>query len=646
MKTSRLVRASFLALTLVAGGSPVLHAAQVAPVAQAHRKTFRTAIYVVVNATRDLADEASFERQYARAMSQVHFDKVYIEVYRNHLFATDEQIERVKRFFTAKGVIVSGGVTLAAGDQHGQFGTFDYELPADRAECEKAVRLAAKHFDEVVLDDFFFYTSKSEADIKAKGTRSWTQYRLDTMRKVANDLVLDPAHQTNPRVKMVIKYPNWYEHFQGLGFDLDKEAQDFDAIYTGTETRDPEITDQLLQPYESYEVYRYYSSIRPGRDGGGWVDTYSTLSVDRYAEQLWDTLFAKAPEITLFNWRPMADEQAIDGGKRPWAAQGPGLDWTRIVSGYKRSGPSDPGPGWGTAAGAALDKVDGVLDALGKPIGIASYRPPQSSSAEDFLHNYLGDVGVPIELHASFPADAPVVLLTQAAATDPMIVEKIKGQLSAGKTVVITSGLLGALQERGIRDVVEAAPTGRVAGLNQFYDGFGAGNGDRLDDPAHPGQPVVFPELHYFTNDAWPVIRGVSNRKGFPILLMDHYAAGTLFILNVPDNMGDLYALPQPLLTRIKGYIQGDFAFRLDAPPHVSLFAYDNDAMVVESFRDEAVPVGISVSGRATRLRDLASGQIYAPERATKPAASDSAPRTSFHLNLPPHSFAALKVER
>jgi hypothetical protein len=42
-----------------------------------------------------------------------------------------------------------------------------------------------------------------------------------------------------------------------------KESQIFDDIYTGTETRDPLITDQLLQQYESYEIFRYLNNIRP-----------------------------------------------------------------------------------------------------------------------------------------------------------------------------------------------------------------------------------------------------------------------------------------------------------------------------------------------------------------------------------------------
>src|SRR5947209_15981150 len=236
-------------------------------------KNFRVAIYVTVGDTKRLADPATFARDFARVSSQLQFDKVYIEAYRDRVFATDEELETVKREFQAKGIQTSGGVTLAAGGSGGQFGTFDYENPADRAECERAVRLIARHFDEVILDDFFFYTSKSDADIAARGTRSWTQYRLDRMRQVSQQLVLGPARAVNPHVRMIIKYPNWYEHFQGPGYALDRQPHMFDGIYTGTETRDPEITDQLLQQYESYEIIRYFDNVAPGRNGGGWVDT-------------------------------------------------------------------------------------------------------------------------------------------------------------------------------------------------------------------------------------------------------------------------------------------------------------------------------------------------------------------------------------
>ena len=137
------------------------------------------------------------------------------------------------------------------------------------------------------------------------------------MDDAAENLIIKPARAVNPRVKLVIKFPNWYEHFQGLGYDLDREPKLFDGIYTGTETRDPVITDQHLQQYESYEIIRYFDNIAPGRNGGGWVDTYSIRYLDRYAEQLWDTMFAKAPQIMLFEWSAMS-RPIVPGDREAW----------------------------------------------------------------------------------------------------------------------------------------------------------------------------------------------------------------------------------------------------------------------------------------------------------------------------------------
>src|SRR3954452_11105866 len=461
-------------------------------------KNFRVAIYVTVHDTKRLADPATFNRDFARVSSQLKFDKVYIEAYRDRQFATDAELDAVKREFQAKGIQTSGGVTLAAGGAGGQFGTFDYENPADRAECERAVRLAAHHFDEVILDDFFFYTSKSDADIAARGARSWTQYRLDRMRQVSQQLVLGPARAVNPHVRVIIKYPNWYEHFQGLGYDLDRQPHMFDGIYTGTETRDPEITDQLLQQYESYEILRYFDNVAPGRNGGGWVDTYSTRSVDRYAEQLWDTLFARAPEIMLFNWSAMADPgPAREGDRAAWASRGTSFDWDTI----RREWHGDLPPGWGRAAGAALGSADAVLGELGRPVGLASYKPVQSSG-EDFLHNYLGNLGIPVELSPTFPAQAETILLTEAAAADPQIIARIRARLQAGGRVIVPSGFLAATQDR-FQELAEWRLTGRRVLVDQYYDGFGAGNGANLAQPGEAPHPILVPEVHFFTNDSW-----------------------------------------------------------------------------------------------------------------------------------------------
>lgn len=601
--------------------------------AAGHYKHFKTAIYIPVNVTQSLVDPRVFEHQFARAMSQVPFDKVYIEGYRDNHFASDAEIEAVKRQFQAKGIEVAGGVTLAAGGFNGQFMTFDYESSRDRDTCKRAMALMARHFDHVILDDFTFYTSKSDADIRAKGKRTWTDYRLATMRKVSKDLIIDPARAVNRNVKIVIKYPNWYEHFEGLGFDLAQQPEMFDGIYAGTETRDPVITDQLLQQYESYNIIRYYETLRKdGKNGGGWVDTYSIRYVDRYAEQLWDTMLAKAPEITLFNWHPMAETPGIDGGTRPWAEAATSFDWDTIARDWRKD--HDSVPGWGRAAGAALGIADRVVGALGNPIGIAGYHPYQSSG-EDFLHNYLGNIGMPIELYPTFPKDAPTILLAADAAHDPDIVAEIETALKAGRTVIVTSGLVEALGDR-FYDIAEWTPTGNVALIGHYYNGFGAGNGTLLDDPDHPDATVLFPETRFYTNDSWPIIRGVARDKGFPIMLMDHYGKGTLLMLAVPENMGDLYALPQGVLAQIKRYAMADFPVRIDAPAKVALFAYDNRSFVVENYRDESAEVTISVAGAGPRLTAIAAEDAPAPV-----AGSDDPGRTDFAVTVPAHSFRA-----
>jgi hypothetical protein len=145
-------------------------------------------------------------------------------------------------------------------------------------------------------------------------------------------------------------------------------------------------------------------------------------------------------------------------------------------------------------AGYSLSKVNAVVGKLGAPIGMASYKPYQSTG-EDFLHNYLGMIGIPIDLHPEFPSDAKTVLLTESAKFDPAIVSKIKTHLEKGGNVVITSGLLRALQGKGIEQIVESAGhrqrsqghglLGRIRGGRRRQPGRHLGvldPGDRLPD--------------------------------------------------------------------------------------------------------------------------------------------------------------------
>jgi hypothetical protein len=600
-------------------------------------KNFRVAVYIPIFVVNQMKDPQWLKTSWDTISRQVKVDKVYIETYRSRQIADEQLLETVKKFFKDHNVQVAGGIAFT-GDEARQFESFCYTDPKDRDYVKNVSELTARHFDEIILDDFFFVNSKRDSDIAAKGAKSWTQFRLDLMDEAARNLVIGPIKTANPKAKVIIKFPNWYEHFPGLGFDLDKEPKLFDGIYTGTETRDPVTTDQHLQPYESYQIFRYFENIKPG-NGGGWVDMFGTRYMDRYAEQLWDTMFAKAPEMTLFFYGGLL-QPVTAGDREAWKSLPTSFNYDQMLA-YRDPNQASPAT-IARVAGYSLDQVDPIVGQLGKPIGIQSYKPYQSVG-EDFLHNYLGMIGIPIDLHPSFPANADLVLLTESAKFDPDIVGKIKGQLQAGKNVVITSGLLRDLEGKGIEDIVELRFTGNKVAVQDYLRAFGGGPGNTLGEKNNPD--VLIPEIRFLTNDAWALVRGIASGNGFPILLMDRYSKGILFVLTIPDNFTDLYNLPPQVLSAIKFYILGDFPVRLDAPSKICLFVYDNQTFIVQSFADAKTDVTVAVTGGVSRIKNLVTGDVISGETPAPPQrpprVAYGPERTNFHITLQPHSYAA-----
>ena len=170
----------------------------------------------------------------------------------------------------------------------------------------------------------------------------------------------------------------------------------------------------------------------------------------------------------------------------------------------------DPSPAtMARVAGYALDQVDQVIGQLGKPIGIKSYRPPHATG-EDFLHNYLGLIGIPVDLYPAFPEDASVVLLTEDAKNDAKIVERIKKHLRAGNNIVMTSGLFEALQGKGIEDIVEMKITGRRFIADGYATGFAPIDRQALSNRLTGAAPALYPQIDFHTNDAWALVNGMS----------------------------------------------------------------------------------------------------------------------------------------
>jgi len=574
-------------------------------------QNFEVAVYCRAQEVAQMRDPAWLEREWARISGAVHIDKVYLEVHRDGVMPDAATLEAAKAFFAARGVRTAGGITYTISEPN-RFETFSYSTPAHRERVRAIAQFAARHFDEVILDDFFFTSAKSATDIEARGNRSWTDFRLRLMSDAGRDLVVAPAKKVNPRVRVIIKYPNWYEHFQGLGFDLANGPRIFDGIYTGTETRDAVRSAQHLQPYHGYSIMRYFENLAPGRNGGGWVDPFASRGYARYAEQLWLTLFAKSGrQVALFDWRSITQPLAAGGSDPLTAVQ---------------------------AAARAFDAVDTTIAALGHPMALKSYKPFHSVG-EDHLQSFLGMIGLPMEIVPAFPGNEPVVLLTESAAADPDIVQKIEKHVRSGKSAVITSGLLRALQSRGIGRIAEIEHTGRVALFSQFLTGFQLTEGS---------QAILIPQLAYRTNDSWELVSAIAGDNGWPLLHDADYGSGHLFVLTVPENFADFYHYPAQPLNEIRRVLTPHLPVRIEAPAKVSLFAYDNGTFIVHNFRDEAVSVtSVFVRRPPGALTDIRTGDAIEvttrqiPARGVTPASESGVAR----FDVPAHSFRAFRQQ-
>jgi hypothetical protein len=567
-------------------------------------KNFDVATYATVRDVVQMKDPAYLESRWAGMSKYVKFDKVYLETSRDLIVADQESLDAGKSFFQSKGLKVSGGITWTVDEHNGV--TFCYSDPKQLQKAKEIIQFTARNFDEILFDDWGFTNCKTDDAIAAKGTQSWSQYRLALMDKVGRELV-GAAKAANPKVKVIIKYPQWYDHFQETGFNLETQPKYFDGIYTGTETRDPVNNVMQIQQYHGYSISRYLTNLSHN-DRGGWVDAGGSDIPNRYAEQLWITLFAKLPEITL------------------WPI------YTQYEPSMRADGTMVPDSRLGRIAGPVFEQVDQFLGKLGNPIGVKSYKPFHSSG-EDYLQSYLGMDGIPMDIVPEFPTDAQTVLLTEQASFDPAIISKIKKQLTDGKTVVITSGLLKALQGKGIEDISDLVYTGRTVSTDEFMS-------ERTFIGVKSDSEILLPQITFFTNDAGSVINAytsASRTSGTPILLKTKYSKGLLYVLTIPNAQGDLFAFPQPVLSKIREILAKDMFVRLDTPSQVSLFVYDNDKFIVESFRPDPMRAVVITDKRITKLRDLQSGQLL--------TGTEHAGATIFEMPLNPGSYRVFSAE-
>ncbi len=597
-----------------------------------------------------------FSNQWAKVEKQLKVDKVYLETTRNGQVATESEVTVMKKFFADRGIKTSAGLGLTVNEPNG-YQSYNYSTPADRAKVKAIAEFTARHFDEIILDDFFFTNDKGDDSIAAKGHKSWTIFRTELMDDVSRNLILGPARAVNPGVKVIIKFPNWYESFQGLGYDLAVEPKLFDAIYTGTETRDPNFS-QRLQPYQSYLQTEYFDNIKPGGNQGGWID--GGRDPERYAEMFWDTFFARVPEIVLFN--SLQITAGLNPGNRGGEAD-TNASLARLTAPIPQPDGSTYTPDMvARIAGFSAELLDPFLGKLGRPIGVATYKPC-NSTGEPYLPDFLGMIGVPIDLVPEFPTTTTTVFLTAASSHDPDLVAKVKKFVQSGGRVIATTALMEALGNKGFQDIAEIDVTGHRVLAKHFGGGQGgfAGGGRVVDitgTNAETDLNILMPQLRHFENDTWTGIPFSTAAYAYPMAVSASYGRGTFYALAIPDDFADLYRMPRSTLNQIRGLLGHDLFVSLDAPDHVSLFAYDNHTFIVQNFRAQPVTARIQVV-HAANLHDLQTGETLAADPDSGDNTGSGRPRiggggrgnfggaggTAFEITVPAHSFRVFQAQ-
>jgi hypothetical protein len=394
------------------------------------RQSVREHRFSTLFTAHDVKNHFSTELGIERAIDwckQTAVTKVYLEAFRDGYQAERGALQHAKERFLEAGFEVSGCVTTTrVGKQSSRSNNNAcYTDPPTQARLQSIFEFSASLFDEIMIDDFWF-TDCSCAECDAArwaktvtvGKKtfpvpgdSWEDYRGELMARLSRERVLGAAKRVNPKARLIIKYPQWYDMFHERGYDVVRETADFDGIWVGTETRDyndPKWGGTV--PYEACFIMRWLGGIGASKCGGGWYDWLGTTP-HTYVEQARQTVLAGARESLLFCYGGL---QGTTGPKNIEALRANIPELLNVASEVRKR----------------------------EIIGIAAYKPPNSHPEDEKrVFDFVGMLGLPLVPGHEFPMTAPAAFFSVHALKDPDFVTKLTTFILAGKPVLLTDGL-------------------------------------------------------------------------------------------------------------------------------------------------------------------------------------------------------------
>lgn len=547
--------------------------------AQKRKTDLRFGSYITAHSVQNLLSKEEGLREALSLFRANGITKAYIEAYRGGLVVDKQVLQHARDFFLKNGIDVVGGIATVPGKDFGvrqeaRLGWFNWQNKKTQNDLKRVVLMAAEIFNEFIIDDFLCTGDTSAESMTAKGDRSWSQYRRDLLSGLSSTLFIDPAKIVNPKITMIIKYPQWYDRFHLFGYDVVREPAVFDKVWVGTETRG-QYTQRygFVQPYEGFVNYRWLASLSQGKISGGWFD-HGDCDADDFIEQAYQTVLAGAKDIVLFHYYKLVEGH-------------PGHHLLRMQFGQLAD----------LAAAVAKNPV----------VGVTGYKPPNSDAGGDlYIMDFIGMFGIPLVPVSSYPGESKVIFLPTQAAADPEILVKVEHSLQQKATIIFTTGFLAKANGgeklaamAGIEWPVNISPVsaesiireGRAEKIKYGLD---------IESKIRPGS-------------AQTLLTAKAGNTVYPFLTENEFSGNKIYTLNTHtfsqvdfDRVGEVLLCPRPLgllevpqdwANTIRQVFDTPLEITLDAPTRVVLQPLANSGWVIHNYNREPVQVSFKADG-------------------------------------------------
>ncbi len=576
--------------------------------AMQHKNDLRLSVFITTQAVNQYLSTEAGRREAVSLMRANGITRAYLEVYRAEV-ADPELLRTATTYLKEQGFDVAGGIATVPGPDFGtrqeaHFEWFNWQSPKTQTDLRKVMEDTAPIFDNFIVDDFLATSDTSAESNAARGDRDWSTYRRDLLVDLSKSIFLDPVKKINPKINMIIKYPQWYDRYHVYGYDVVRQPQMYDEVWVGTESRGQDTKSfGYVQSYESFIAYRWLASLSGPKIGGAWFDHIDCDKND-FIDQAYQSVLAGAKELVIFNYFNLTEGHP---GQHLLRMQFPQL--------------------------IALAKTIAQ-----KPVhGVAGYKPPHSESGGNlYIMDYIGMLGIPLVPFSAYPDNEKVVFLPGQAAADPDVYQKLNTSLEKGSRVIVTTSFLDAIPQRD--ELLTRA------GLTSVKIASKKANEIVVNGQVQKPERQLELDADITIGDGTVLLEAVVGNAKVPYLSRNR--EGNLFVINAhtfsnedfkasnesllcPEPLGIVH-LPREWANQIRQAFNEPLEFSADVDTRVAIQPFGDDEWLIHNYNNQETTVRLSTK-RSGNVTNILNGETIPVENGVA------------NIKLPARSKAWLK---